>query len=80
MWRRKKKKGFMLIYCGFLEVYGKIYGLMVRFLGGGLDVVMVVAFAHLRVASDGLHFHVFCYSKHLKMFLVKIFTVEIFLH
>ena len=53
---------------------------MVRFLGGGLDVMMVVAFAHLRVASDGLHFHVFCYSKHLKMFLVKIFTVEIFLH
>ena len=58
----------MLIYCGFLEVYGKIYGLMVRFLGGGLDVVMVVAFAHLRVASDGLHFHVFVIPNTWKCF------------
>ena len=46
MWRRKikkKKKGLMLIYCGLLVVYGQIYGLMVRVLGGGWDVVMVVA-------------------------------------
>ena len=39
---------------------------------------LVVAFAHLGVAGDGLHFHMFCHSKHLKMFSVKYFTVKFF--
>ena len=38
----KRKNGLILIYCGLLVVYDQIYGLMVRFLGGGWDVVMVV--------------------------------------
>ena len=38
----------------------------------------MVAFAHLGVVGDGLHFHLFCYSKHLKMFSVKYFTVKCF--
>ena len=37
-----------------------------------------MVFAHLGVAGDGLYFHVFCYSKHLKMFFVKYFTVKLF--
>ena len=39
---------------------------------------LVVVFAHLGVAGDGLYFHVFCYSKYLKMFSVKYFTVKFF--
>ena len=41
---------------------------------------LVVAFAHLRVAGDGLHFHMFCHSKYLKMFSIKYFTFEIILY
>ena len=39
---------------------------------------LVVAFAHLGVVGDGLHFHMFCHSKHLKMFSIKYFTDKIF--
>ena len=41
---------------------------------------LLVVFAHLGigVAVGGLHFHVFCHSKHLKIFYCQIFYSKIF--
>ena len=60
-----------LVFWGGLMVYAHL----VVVLGW-----LVVAFAHLGVAGDGLHFHMFCHSKYLKMFSIKYFTFEIILY
>ena len=39
---------------------------------------LVVVLGWVVVASNGLHFYVFCHSKHLKMFPVKCFIVKLF--
>ena len=45
--------------------------------GGGFGVVGG-GFCSFGLAGYDLHFHMFCHSKHLKMFSIKYFTVKFF--